>query len=407
LTRTDLVTVYPIPDEAGAVELVGVICRDITEQKQSEAALHKSEQRFRQLFEGSKAVMLLIEPESGNIVDANQAAVQFYGYPHVRLCMMTITDINMLPPDQVTLERQRAVNEERSFFIFPHRLANGEIRMVEVRSSFIDAGEDHYLFSIIQDVTERKKAEEEIRTLNYELEQRVNERTAMLTAANQELETFSYSVSHDLRAPLRALDGYSTFLLEDYAGQLDAQGQSHLRHIQEAAQKMARLINDLLNLSRITRAEITRQPVNLSALVRDITAELKTQAPERWIEFNIADNIVSNCDARLIRIALENLLQNAFKFTVKVEYAVICFGAIEEAAGRVYFVGDNGAGFPMKYASRLFTPFQRLHGEQEYPGTGIGLSIVRRIIAHHGGRIWVKAEEGQGATFYFTLGGSQ
>jgi len=256
------------------------------------------------------------------------------------------------------------------------------------------------LLSVVED---QREAEEQVRRLNRELEVRVKDRTAQLTAANQELEAFSYSVSHDLRAPLRALDGYSSILVEDYAKYLDDQGLHYLNRIRDASQRMGQLINDLLDLSRITRFEFVRQPVDLSAMTQTIAAELKAQAHSRQIAFIINPNMTVNGDANLLKIVMENLLGNAVKFTGKCERAVIQVGMLEKDNERIIFVRDNGAGFNMEYASKLFVPFQRLHGPQDYPGSGIGLSIVQRIITRHGGQIWPESNEGQGTTFFFTL----
>jgi len=264
-----------------------------------------------------------------------------------------------------------------------------------------------FVSSQVAMVIERKKAEEQILRLNAGLEQRVNQRTASLQAANQEMESFAYSVSHDLRAPLRTLDGFSAFLLSDYSGQLDEEGQDYLHRIQEAARRMGQLINDLLNLSRITRAELDYRPVNLTALAREIAADLQAQYPQRRaVDWQISEGLVDEGDPNLLRIALENLINNAFKFTSRLEQVKIEVGMLDQAGERVYFVRDNGTGFNMAYAGKLFGPFQRLHGAKEYPGTGIGLSIVQRIITRHGGRIWPESEPGKGSTFYFTLGGS-
>jgi PAS domain S-box-containing protein len=261
--------------------------------------------------------------------------------------------------------------------------------------------------SLLSLVEDQKEAEEQIRKFNRELEERVRERTALLTAANQELEAFSYSVSHDLRAPLRSLEGFSTLLLEDYAPQLNEQGRHYLIRIQEASRRMGQLINDLLNLSRITRTEFVRQPVDLSTVAREISENLQNSNPKRQATFEISHPMLANCDENLIKIVLENLLNNAYKFTSKNEHATIQVGVLEQAGEPIYFVRDNGVGFDMAYASHLFTPFQRLHGSKEFPGTGIGLSIVQRIITRHGGRIWPESVIGLGTTFYFTLGGNE
>jgi light-regulated signal transduction histidine kinase (bacteriophytochrome) len=259
------------------------------------------------------------------------------------------------------------------------------------------------LLSITRDFDERKLAEEKINQLNAELEQRVRTRTAQLEAANHELEAFSYSVSHDLRAPLRSLDGFSSILLDEYSAQLDDQAKDYLVRIQDASKRMSQLISDLLNLSRITRTQVVRQPVDLSAIVREVTHQLRWQDLERNVSFEIADSLVVEADYNLMRIVLENLIANAYKFTSKKEHALIEFGAQQIEGEQVFYVRDNGAGFDMLYADKLFSPFQRLHGTGDYPGTGIGLVIVQRIIIRHGGRIWPDAQVGSGATFYFTI----
>ncbi len=247
----------------------------------------------------------------------------------------------------------------------------------------------------------RLRTERELRDLNAELEQRVRERTLRLEAANQELEAFSYSVSHDLRAPLRSIDGFSQILLKNYGAQLDSKGQDYLSRVRRASQRMGELIDDMLLLSRVARSEIHKEQVDLSALARSISAELKQAAPERVVEFVIADGIEANGDAKLLRILLENLLGNAWKFTAKKAAAKIEFGTQAIDGGSAVFVRDNGAGFNMHYANKLFQPFQRLHSMNEFEGTGIGLATVQRIIQRHGGRVWAEGEEGIGATFYF------
>ncbi len=226
-------------------------------------------------------------------------------------------------------------------------------------------------------------------------------------AANRELEAFSYSVSHDLRAPLRAIDGFSQALLDDYQNLLDDTGADYLRRVRGATQRMAQLIDDLLKLSRLTRGELNLGEVDLSGLARGVAAELQKSQPGRRVTFRIATGLSARCDPHLLKVVLENLLGNAWKFTGNKERATIEFDASEAGGTVAYFVRDNGAGFDMAYSEKLFATFQRLHLEKEFPGTGIGLSLVQRIIRRHGGSVWAEGAVGRGATFYFTLGGSE
>src|SRR5205807_7715033 len=246
-----------------------------------------------------------------------------------------------------------------------------------------------------------------------QLEQRVADRTlelqerneslrrnaARLLAANAELDAFAYSVSHDLRAPLRSIDGFSQMLLEDYTAQLDEAGQDSLKRVRAATQRMGILIDDLLKLARVTRAEIRAEVVDLSDMARDIAAELQRATPERQVEFAITPHLQARGDPRLLRVVLDNLLRNSWKYTAKQARPRIEFGSVEENGGRAFMVRDNGAGFDMKYADKLFGVFQRLHSAAEFEGTGIGLATVRRIINRHGGRIWAEGAVDQGATF--------
>jgi PAS domain S-box-containing protein len=254
--------------------------------------------------------------------------------------------------------------------------------------------------AITRDVSERRRDEGAIAKLNAELERRVAE----LAAANGELESFSYSVSHDLRGPLRAIDGFSKILSEQYRAQLDEQGRHFLARVRAASQRMGHLIDDLLSLARINRAELHRTDVDVAELARGVIEELRRHDPERAVEVIIDDPAAANGDPRLLRTALDNLIGNAWKFTSKTPAAIIEVGCQRSEEGHRYFVRDNGAGFDMAYIDKLFVPFQRLHEQSEFEGTGIGLATVQRIITRHGGRIWAESTVGRGATFWFTLG---
>ncbi len=270
------------------------------------------------------------------------------------------------------------------------------------RAYYDTAGKPVRLVGVAIDITARKLAELEVGRLNAELERRVQERTTQLEATNQELEAFAYSVSHDLRAPLRGIRGFSELLLERYGDQLDSEGQDYLRRACESSDRMSRLIDGLLKLSRVGRCELHWGPVNLTELAEASVVELRKAEPERQVDVLIQPNVRVGGDEHLLRLVLDNLLGNAWKFTSQRRDARIEFGFATEPEP-AFFVRDNGVGFDMKYAGNLFGVFQRLHASEEFPGTGIGLATVQRIIKRHRGRVWATGVVNQGAVFYFTL----
>jgi PAS domain S-box-containing protein len=282
---------------------------------------------------------------------------------------------------------------------------DGPHTYVTVKFPLIDAGGMPYaVCGISTDITDRKRAEDEVSVLNTELEQRVLQRTAELEASTRELDAFAYSVSHDLRAPLRSIHGFSQVLLEDYAQQLDETAVAYLIRLQANASRMAQLIDDLLRLSRTTRAELSRQPIEIGTLGQVILDELQAAEPDRDIEVFVEGPMQAVGDAHLVGLALRNLITNAWKFTSKRSAAEISVGSIvHEGEATVFFVRDNGAGFDPRFANKLFEPFQRLHNSTDFDGSGIGLAIVHRVIRRHGGAIWAESAPDQGATFFFTL----
>jgi signal transduction histidine kinase len=247
-----------------------------------------------------------------------------------------------------------------------------------------------------------RQREEQLRDFNQDLEERIRQRTQSLEAANKELEAFSYSASHDLRAPLRAIDGFGRALLEDYGSSMDATAQNYLRRMCAGASRMSELIDDMLRLSRITRYEMQITDVDMSELAETVTAQLRERHPDRQMDFRVSPGMRVRADPNLLRIVLDNLFDNAWKYTGQVAEARVEFKQISRDHETIYVLRDNGAGFDMRFADKLFGPFQRLHG-REFEGTGIGLAIVQRVVLRHGGQIWAEAEVGKGASFYFTL----
>ena len=388
--------------------------RDTRQRARVEEALRDSEEQFRQVFEESPSGILLIE-EDQRVRRANPALCRLLGSSEEELQHLALPSTTahgsllnlMFETGWTAAGEQTRFDAEQEYVT-----KSGSTAWVNVHATklYNSHGRAVCNLALIEDITERKKSDQEIRQLNDSLERRVTQRTGeaaeanqKLESANRELEAFAYSVSHDLRAPLRSVDSFSQIILDEYSDKLDEDGARYLRRIRAGAQHMGQLISDLLNLSRVSRGLLTREPVDLSAMASTIVNELRDLEPHRTVDVQIAPGIQVNCDTRLVRVVMNNLIGNAWKFTGKREKACLEFGASSEEGAVVYFVRDNGAGFDMAYVSQLFTPFQRLHQTSEFAGTGIGLATVQRIVQRHGGRIWVDSAVERGATFYFTL----
>ena len=375
-------------------------------QRLAEQAEHRRlEERYATLMREAKDLVVLFDGEL-RIVEANEYALATYGYARDEFIGRSLEVYRVAQPAVAAGDRLRQAEAAGGHLTYEsvHRRRDGSEFPVEVSLSAVGMdGETMYL-QVASDITERKAAERALAELNATLERRVQERTAELVAANAEMEAFAYSVSHDLRAPLRALDGFSLALVEDHGAVLDEAATDYLARIRAASQRMARLIDDLLALSRIARRDVERQSVDVSALAREIVAGLREHDPGRLVAVDVAPGMRVAADPGFLRVALQNLLDNAWKFTAEAAEARIEVGVGPGEDGRVFHVRDNGAGFDPSYADKLFAPFQRLHREDEFPGTGIGLAIVQRIVRRHGGRVWAEGETGNGATLYFTLG---
>lgn len=399
------VEIYSYPTTLAGEKVRLVLLRDMTDQLRMERLLRDNESRLRAIADNVPAVIAFFDDKQ-QLQYSNIAFDHWFGAARLDVLGSVLRveqDVSQygetlapllaraLRGDEVVTERTldtHAGARVARLTLIPHVADDGAVAGVHLMG---------------YDLTDFRHAEAEVRHLNAELEQRVEQRTRALAAANRELESFSYSVSHDLCAPLRTIDGFSQILLDEYAAKLDATGRSYLNRVRAGSQRMAKLIDDLLELARVTRRAPQIRACDLTALALDIATELAAADPGREVSIKVAPGLVVAADAGLLRIALDNLLRNAWKFTSIKSDAVIEVGCVEAADGRTYFVRDNGVGFDMAYVNKLFGAFQRLHSESEFQGTGIGLALVQRVIRRHGGQVWAEAEPELGATFYFTL----
>jgi len=372
------------------------------ELRRSQEDLNASSSRYFDLYDLAPVGYMTFS-ENNLIQEINLTAASMLGVTRSSLIKKGISQI--LPETERDvffrlLEKCHRSNKQQNWEMRLNR-TNGEPFWALLQVSPTQNGKYWITFT---DITDFRQLVEKNLQLNLEMEQRVTERTAELKVSYQEMESFAYSVSHDLRAPLRSIDGFSLAILEDYGEKLDEKGKDYLHRVRAATQKMGLLIDDILKLSRITRCELTLETLNLSELAGIIAEELQSAEPERKVDIVIEKGLITQGDAGLINVALNNLLGNAWKFTSSHAEARIEFGSRKVKGETAYFVSDNGVGFDPQYKDKLFVTFQRLHTEQEYPGTGVGLSLVQHIIHRHGGKVWAEGAVERGATLWFTVG---
>jgi PAS domain S-box-containing protein len=397
----------PMRDEHGNILGILALVKDIDTQRRREEEHRRTEQHFRLLIETAQEGIWTIDSEARTTY-VNRYMAELLGYTPEEMLgrhILSFIDKEELPPASNALVQEstghKVLHRDRRF-----RRKDGSTLWTHLSTSpmFDEHGRYTGSLGMVTDISRRREAEEQVRQLNAELERRIAERTAQLEFSNRELESFAYSVAHDLRSPLRSIASFSDALVEDCAAQLDDTGKDYLRRITGGARRMSELIDGILALSRVNSTELRARECNLSAMAHAVLEQLQEQQPERQVKVRIQEGLVAQGDPHLLRAVLENLLGNAWKFTREKPVAEIEFSATQDQAGRhTYVVRDNGAGFDMAYRDKLFGVFQRLHTQREFEGTGIGLATVQRILRRHGGRVWGEGQPGRGASFFFTL----
>ncbi|MDR3409898.1 MAG: ATP-binding protein [Formivibrio sp.] len=378
---------------------------DLRSRRQIELALRASKDRYRRLVETTHVIPWDANPTEWRFTYVGPQAEQLLGYPLTGWYSEGFLS-SYLHPDDRHLAYELFTDFQREDNQFECRLlaSDGrEVWVLLIASTQIDEDNQRRLHGFLIDISERKLAELELEKYRSHLEETLESVTRTLSVSSHEMEAFNFAISHDLRTPLRAVDGFSQVLLEDYADVLDTNARHYLQRIRNAINSMSELIDNLLNLSSFSRIELRPQPVNLSAMVQDIAEQLNALQIDRHVSIDITPDLLVDADPKLIQIVLHNLLDNAWKYTNTAPEPHVTFGASNINHQPVYFVSDNGIGFDMSDANRLFSPFQRLHSQNEYSGSGVGLAIVQRIISRHKGHIWAKSVPNEGATFYFTL----
>lgn len=414
-------------------ELLLRLKSDLEEQKTMAAALIESENKYREIFNATNEAIIIQDASDGTVLQVNNTMLTMFGYSEESEVIGRSVDSfssnrNEFTKSNANKKIQKTRTGEAQIFEWQARKKNGDLFWVEISIRNVTINRISRILAVIRDITESKRnnyllqsqneelliqrraledAEAQLRELNLDLEKRVKERTIQLADLNEELESFSYSVAHDLKAPLRNINAYSTIILHDYRNDLDVTVLGYIENILSTTKKMTGLIEDLLKLSKVNRSEIKPEKINLTPLALDILNGFQRDQPDRQVEISVATLLSATADPNLIVIALDNLLRNAWKFTSKLANARIEVGCFEKDEKSIFFVRDNGVGFEQIHAEKMFKPFERLHSSKDFEGTGIGLAITKRIITRHHGRIWAEGEPEKGATIYFTLSDNQ